>query len=357
MGAATAAALLLMAAAVLPLGQSGGLAGADERGSCADDGASELRGATWQLHGGPPPPWPPLAMTPRVVAASVAALAGGTLSSAVGAGRAGLFVPIFSLLLGFRLRTSAALSQVMAKQTYTLANGIRKVEIRLDYGYWPFVLFLLVVWSSFLTLQLLQVYASEASLRSWTLTALQVLITVAATLVSMLRRQKRATFVPTGDAQWGWKELLSVPLCGLPAGCLGAMLGLGGAIIIRPTLLQAHVNSQVCSATMGLLILLSSTLALVEYAILGQLPMDYAAYFLGLSFIAAMLGMLAGRWVLARSGLLPAATFMLAAIISAGAVVIGSTSGLRQEETMSCRNPYRNTQKNAVMRRLACLSN
>eukprot|EP00850_Spirogloea_muscicola_P011974 SM000076S21795 [mRNA] locus=s76:270380:273115:- [translate_table: standard] len=286
-------------------------------------------------------------MTPRVAAASAAALAGGALSSAVGAGRAGLFVPIFSLLLGFRLRTSAALSQVMAQQTYKLANGICKVQKREEFTYWPSVLVLIAVWSSFLTLQLLQVYASEASLYSWTLMSLQVPISLAATLARMLRLQKRATLVPTvepaagikgiGDAQWGWKQLLIVSFCGLPAGCLGAMLGLGGAIIIRPTLLQARVDSQVCSATMGLLILLSSTLALVEYAILGQLPIDYATYFLGLSFIAAMLGMFAGRRVLARLGSLSAATFMLAAIIGVGAVVIGSTSGLRQEETLeSC---------------------
>eukprot|EP00850_Spirogloea_muscicola_P006354 SM000030S11363 [mRNA] locus=s30:312828:315487:+ [translate_table: standard] len=303
-------------------------------------------------------------MTPRVAAASAAALAGGALSSAVGAGRAGLFVPIFSLFLGFRLRTddcgqhdtklrlprrrrhpaldrplidydNAALvlpTLLLGISLGVASNGAAPASLMA-----ALLTPLLLLWSSFLTLQLLQVYASEASLRSWTLMLLQVPISLAATLVSMLRLQKRATLVPTGNAQWGWKELLSVTLCGLPAGCLGAMLGLGGAIIIRPTLLQARVDSQVCSATMGLLILLSSTLALVEYAILGQLPMDCAAYFLGLSFIAAMLGMFAGRWVLARSGSLSAATFMLAAIIGAGAVVIGSTSGLRQEETMeSC---------------------
>ncbi|KAG2441792.1 hypothetical protein HXX76_003404 [Chlamydomonas incerta] len=120
--------------------------------------------------------------------------------------------------------------------------------------------------------------------------------------------------------------LLSAPLATLlvtlAAGLTGGMLGLGGGMVMGPLLLHLGVHPQVTAATSGAMVLFSSSTALLQFAIAGQLNAQYAAVFAAASVVASLAGTLVVAGLVRRSGRPSIVVLALAGVMALGLVSV-----------------------------------
>lgn len=92
---------------------------------------------------------------------------------------------------------------------------------------------------------------------------------------------------------WVGESMLSYikfPCIALAAGLLGGLLGIGGGIIISPVLLEVGMHSEAVQATTAVFVLLSSSLATIQYALLHQHVWHYALWYSSLTVVATCFG-------------------------------------------------------------------
>lgn len=81
------------------------------------------------------------------------------------------------------------------------------------------------------------------------------------------------------DLKWDAKSLINYPLFAAGAGFLGGFLGIGGGMIISPVLLELGMAPESNQATTAVFVLLSSSLASVQFFIMGSEMPQYIAWF------------------------------------------------------------------------------
>jgi uncharacterized membrane protein YfcA len=86
-----------------------------------------------------------------------------------------------------------------------------------------------------------------------------------------------------------WKRV-QLPAIAFAAGFLGGMLGLGGGIIVGPVLLEVGMHSEAVQATTAMFVFLSSSLATVQFALLGRHIWHYALWYSGVVVVATIIG-------------------------------------------------------------------
>ena len=80
------------------------------------------------------------------------------------------------------------------------------------------------------------------------------------------------------DLKWDAKSLVNYPLFAAAAGFLGGFLGIGGGMIISPVLLELGMAPESNQATTAVFVLLSSSLASVQFFIMGSEMPQYIAW-------------------------------------------------------------------------------
>ncbi|GIL57439.1 hypothetical protein Vafri_12661 [Volvox africanus] len=113
------------------------------------------------------------------------------------------------------------------------------------------------------------------------------------------------------------------------AGLTGGLLGLGGGMVMGPLLLQIGVHPQVTAASSGAMVLFSSSAALIQFALLHRLNVDYAAVFAAASLVAGVAGTHAVARAIKRSGRPSIVVLALAGVMGVGTVCVAAF-GLRQ---------------------------
>ncbi|KAJ6295549.1 hypothetical protein OIU78_023553 [Salix suchowensis] len=78
--------------------------------------------------------------------------------------------------------------------------------------------------------------------------------------------------------------------CGVVAGIVGGLLGIGGGFVMGPLFLEMGIHPQVSSGTATFGMLFSSSMSVVEYYLLGRFPVPYALYFIAVTIVAAFIG-------------------------------------------------------------------
>eukprot|EP00770_Monocercomonoides_exilis_P006263 MONOS_6233.1-p1 / transcript=MONOS_6233.1 / gene=MONOS_6233 / organism=Monocercomonoides_exilis_PA203 / gene_product=unspecified product / transcript_product=unspecified product / location=Mono_scaffold00193:84271-85734(-) / protein_length=487 / sequence_SO=supercontig / SO=protein_coding / is_pseudo=false len=99
-----------------------------------------------------------------------------------------------------------------------------------------------------------------------------------------------------GDVQWRVKTAVLYPLFCILAGFLAGFLGIGGALVTSPVLMEMGVIVPVVTATTSALLLATSSASTAQYAVSLFLPYDWGLFFFGLG----ILGSLVGTLVIAR---------------------------------------------------------
>ncbi|QCD97996.1 glucuronyl/N-acetylglucosaminyl transferase EXT2 [Vigna unguiculata] len=147
---------------------------------------------------------------------------------------------------------------------------------------WKRILVLMVVWVSFLLLQVIK--AKVCSEWYWVLFSLQfpiALLVFGYEAAKLYRDHKER--MSTGNMEsiceasieWTVLHILFCALCGILGGTVGGLLGSGGGFILGPLLIEIGVIPQVASATATFVMMFSSSLSVVEFYLLKRFPIPY----------------------------------------------------------------------------------
>lgn len=85
-------------------------------------------------------------------------------------------------------------------------------------------------------------------------------------------------------------ELAKYPAVAFAAGFLGGLLGLGGGIILGPVLLEIGLHGEAVQATTAAFVFLSSSIACIQFAVLGAHIWHYAVWYAVVVASATLIG-------------------------------------------------------------------
>nr|AEI72271.1 hypothetical protein [Citrus trifoliata] len=159
--------------------------------------------------------------------------------------------------------------------------------------YWKELGLLVAVWVIVLALQIAKNYTATCSVLYWVLNFLQIPVAGGVSAYEAVALYKgRRTIASKGDVGTNWRphQLVFYCACGITAGVVGGLLGLGGGFILGPLFLELGIPPQVSSATATFAMTFSASMSVVEYYLLKRFPVPYALYFFAVSTIAAFVG-------------------------------------------------------------------
>ncbi|KAF9615383.1 hypothetical protein IFM89_023034 [Coptis chinensis] len=214
-------------------------------------------------------------------------------------------------------------SNATHKETNT--NGDQEVPI-LENVYWKEFGLLVFVWVAFLALQIAKNKTTTCSIAYWILNLMQIPVAVGVTLFQAISLYNgKAVIASKGDTDTNWKvhQLILYSACGILAGVVGGLLGLGGGFILGPLFLELGIPPQVSSATATFAMTFSSSMSVVEYYLLKRFPVPYALYFVAVATIAAFVGQHVVRRLITILGRASLIIFILAFTIFVSAVSLG----------------------------------
>ncbi|XP_059642429.1 sulfite exporter TauE/SafE family protein 3-like isoform X2 [Cornus florida] len=155
-----------------------------------------------------------------------------------------------------------------------------KVSI-IENVYWKELGILVAVWVIILALQLAKNYTTTCSATYWVLDLLQIPVAVGASAYEAISLyQGRRVILSKGETGTNWQlhQLVLYCSCGILAGVVGGLLGLGGGFILGPLFLELGIPPQVSSATATFAMLFSSSMSVVEYYLLKRFPVPYGQH-------------------------------------------------------------------------------
>lgn len=129
------------------------------------------------------------------------------------------------------------------------------------------------------------------------------------------------------EMTWSPTALRLYPLFATVAGMLGGFLGIGGGIIMGPLLLELGLVPQASQATTAVFVLLSSSLATIQFMILGKEMPIYSLWFTSWVLVATLIGQTAVEYAL-RRWQRPSVIVLSVAAIIAGSLVMMTAIGL-----------------------------
>lgn len=197
---------------------------------------------------------------------------------------------------------------------------------------WKGIFVLMIVWISFLLLQVIKNFTKDCSLWYWVLNFMQIpvaLVVYGFEAVKLYKESKERRMngnmesVCEATIQWSALQLAFCAFAGLLGGTVGGLLGSGGGFILGPLLLELGVIPQVASATATFVMMFSSSLSVIEFYFLGRFPIPYALFLIAVSVAAGFWGQFFVRklvLVLKRASVI---VFILSAVIFASALTMG----------------------------------
>ncbi|XP_016551777.1 sulfite exporter TauE/SafE family protein 3 isoform X2 [Capsicum annuum] len=206
-------------------------------------------------------------------------------------------------------------------------EGYKTPEVSIvDNVYWKDFIILIAVWVILLVLHFFKNYTSTCSTTYWILNLLQVPVAVGASGYEAVCLYKGTRMVmSSGEAVITWKvhQLILYCCCGILAGIVGGLLGLGGGFILGPLFLELGIPPQVSSATATFVMIFSSSMSVVQYYLLGRFPVPYALYFVAVATVAALAGQYVVRKIISIVGRASVIIFVLAFTIFVSALSLG----------------------------------
>ncbi|KAJ1418886.1 Transmembrane protein [Sesbania bispinosa] len=197
---------------------------------------------------------------------------------------------------------------------------------------WKRILVLMVVWVSFLLLQVIKNGVKVCSAWYWVLFCLQfpiALVVFGYEAVKLYKDHKKRMgtgnpeFICEASIEWTVLNTTFCALCGILGGTVGGLLGSGGGFILGPLLIEIGVIPQVASATATFVMMFSSSLSVVEFYLLKRFPIPYALYLFTVSVLAGFWGQFFVRKLMKFLGRASIIVFILSGVIFASAVTMG----------------------------------
>ncbi|KAK3024262.1 hypothetical protein RJ639_043956 [Escallonia herrerae] len=137
---------------------------------------------------------------------------------------------------------------------------------------------LVFVWVAFLALQIIKNYTSTCSAAYWAVNLLQVPVSFGVSgyeAISLYKGKRVISSKGADGSSLRVHQLILYCSCGVLAGMVGGLLGLGGGFIMGPLFLELGVPPQVSSATATFAMMFSSSMSVVEYYLIKRFPVPY----------------------------------------------------------------------------------
>ncbi|BFG24497.1 hypothetical protein CerSpe_107710 [Prunus speciosa] len=192
--------------------------------------------------------------------------------------------------------------------------------------YWKELQILVAVWVIILALQISKNYTTTCSAAYWALNFLQIPVAFGVTTYEAVNLYKGHRVIASkGELNTDWKvhQLVLYSACGIIAGIVGGLLGLGGGFILGPVFLELGIPPQVSSATATFAMTFSASMSVVEYYLLNRFPIPYALYFAVVATLSAVVGQHVVRKVVIILGRASIIIFILALTIFVSAISLG----------------------------------
>lgn len=192
--------------------------------------------------------------------------------------------------------------------------------------YWKELGLLSFVWVAFLVLQIVKNRTTTCSVEYWALNLLQIPVALGVSGYEAVSLYKgRRVISSKGDDGTNFRvfQLVGYCTCGIVAGIVGGLLGLGGGFIMGPLFLELGVPPQVSSATATFAMTFSSSMSVVEYYLLKRFPVPFALYFTAVATFAALVGQHIVRRMIIVFGRASLIIFILASTIFISAISLG----------------------------------
>ena len=103
-------------------------------------------------------------------------------------------------------------------------------------------------------------------------------------------KQKVRYHFEKGDIEWSSSIISNMLIVAILGGLLSSFVGLGGGIIFGPLMLEFGVHPRVSSSTSMYMVMLSTLVAVVQYIVMGILPLDYSLGFWVIIIIFTIIG-------------------------------------------------------------------
>ncbi|XP_059658022.1 sulfite exporter TauE/SafE family protein 3-like [Cornus florida] len=212
---------------------------------------------------------------------------------------------------------------------------------------WKELGLLVFVWLSFLVLQIAKTYTATCSTAYWVLNLLQIPVSVGVSSYEAINLYKGRRIIKSRgnvDTNLQVRQLIVYCSCGVLAGVVGGLLGVGGGSILGPLFLELGIPPQVSSATASFAMIFSSSMSVVEYYLLKRFPVPYALYFILVSIISAYIGQHVISKLIIILGRASLIIFVLAGIIFISAFSLGGVGivnmivKIQQNEYMGFEN-------------------
>nr|KYP76130.1 hypothetical protein KK1_020355 [Cajanus cajan] len=206
--------------------------------------------------------------------------------------------------------------------TPILSNKIQVSVI--DNIYWKELGLLVTVWILILALQIGKNYITNCSAMYWVLNLIAGPIYKGQRVISS-----------KGDQQTRLSErqIILYCTCGILAGIICGLLGLGGGFILGPLFIGLGIPPQVLSsATSTFAMTFSASMSVVEYYLLKRFPIPYALYFVAVATAAALSGQHLVRKLIAILGRTSLIIFILALTVFVSGVGIANFNIKRVEK-------------------------
>ncbi|XP_057968099.1 sulfite exporter TauE/SafE family protein 3-like isoform X2 [Malania oleifera] len=192
--------------------------------------------------------------------------------------------------------------------------------------YWKELGILSAVWIIILALEIAKNETTTCSAVYWVLNLLQIPVAVGVSAFQAYNLYKgRRVIASKGEAGTNWRvhQLILYCACGILAGIVGGLLGLGGGFILGPLFLELGVPPQVSSATATFAMTFSSSMSVVEYYLLKRFPVPYALYFVAVAAVSALVGQHLVKKLIIILGRASLIIFILAFTIFVSAISLG----------------------------------
>ncbi|CAA2990621.1 sulfite exporter family 4-like [Olea europaea subsp. europaea] len=194
------------------------------------------------------------------------------------------------------------------------------------------ILVLMLVWISFLLLQVFKNNLKACTPLYWLLNLLQLPVALAVFVyecVKLYKESKKRRKAGNPESiceaaiEWTGTNLAFCAVCGILGGTVGGLLGSGGGFILGPLLLEIGVIPQVASATATFVMMFSSSLSVVEFYLLKRFPIPYALYLMTVSILAGFWGQFFIRKLITILKRASIVVFILSGVIFASALTMG----------------------------------
>ena len=124
------------------------------------------------------------------------------------------------------------------------------------------------------------------------------------------------------DLKWTKKNIFIVSFSGFVAGLAAGIIGVGGGLVMNPVLLRLELRPEVSTATSSFMVLFTSTISMLQYAIAGKLNIFYGLWTVVFSLIGSCLGILVIKKLVDKYKRSSIIVMLLALIMAACAVII-----------------------------------